>query len=70
MTRLYGRGKVGERVVMDCPRNKGKNTSILGALSLDGLIASMTVTGSTDAKVFETYVEKFYYLNYGRELSS
>jgi transposase len=50
--------KTGERVVMDCPRNKGKNTSILGALSLDGLIASMTVIGSTDTKVFETYVEK------------
>ena len=58
MTRLYGRGKVGERVVMDCPRNKGKNTSVLGALSLDGLIASMTVIGSTDKNVFETYVER------------
>ena len=58
MTRLYGRGKVGERVVMDSPRNKGKNTSVLGALSLDGLIASMTVIGSTNAKVFETYIEK------------
>ena len=57
MTRLYGRGKVGERVVMDSPRNKGQNTSILGALSLDGLIASMTVIGSTDKNVFETYVE-------------
>jgi hypothetical protein len=58
MTRLYGRGKVGERVVMDSPRNKGKNTSVLGALSLDGLIASMTVIGSTNTKVFETYIEK------------
>jgi transposase len=58
MTRLYGRGKVGERVVMECPRNKGKNTSVLGALSLDGLIASMTVIGSTDKNVFETYVEQ------------
>ena len=58
MTRLYGRGKVGERVVSNAPRNKGKNTSILGALSLDGLIASMTVIGSTNKNVFETYIEQ------------
>ena len=43
---------------MNCPRNKGKNISILEALSLDGLIASMTVIGSTDTLVFETCVEK------------
>ncbi|PHV64184.1 hypothetical protein CSQ80_01415 [Cyanobacterium aponinum IPPAS B-1201] len=44
---------------MDCPRNKDKNISILGALSLDGLIGSMTVMGSTDTKVFERWcVEK------------
>ncbi|NEP78195.1 MAG: hypothetical protein F6K39_08380 [Okeania sp. SIO3B3] len=58
MTRLYGRGKVGQRVVSNAPRNKGKNTSVLGALSLDGLIASMTVIGSTNKNVFETYVEQ------------
>ncbi len=58
MTRLYGRGKVGERVVSNAPRNKGKNTSVLGALSEYGLIASMTVIGSTNKNVFETYVEQ------------
>ncbi|MDJ0553926.1 MAG: IS630 family transposase [Microcoleaceae cyanobacterium MO_207.B10] len=58
MTRVYGRGKVGERVVSNAPRNKGKNTSVLGALSLDGLIASMTVIGSTNKNVFETYIEQ------------
>ena len=58
MTRLYGRGKIGESVVSNSPRNKGKNTSVLGALSLDGWIASMTVIGSTNKDVFETYVEQ------------
>nr|WP_293110791.1 transposase [Okeania sp. SIO2F4] len=53
MTRLYGRGKVGERVVSNAPRNKGKNTSVLGVLSLDGLIVSMKVIGSTNKNVFE-----------------
>jgi transposase len=57
MTRLYGRGKIGSRVVEPCPRNKGKNLSVIGALSLDGLIASMTIEGSTDSAVFQTYVE-------------
>ena len=37
MTRLYGRGKVGERVVSNAPRNQVRNTSVLGALSLDGV---------------------------------
>lgn len=54
MTRLYGRGKSGDRVVEPCPRNKGKNISIIGALSLDGLIAAMTIEGSTDSAVFKT----------------
>ena len=31
--------------------------TVLGALSLDGIIASMTVEGSTDAQVFLTYVQ-------------
>jgi len=44
MTRLYSPGKVRERIVSNAPRNKGKNTSVLGALSLDGLIASITVS--------------------------
>ncbi|MGK7922678.1 MAG: transposase [Trichodesmium sp.] len=57
-TRLYGRGKVGERVVSNPPRNKGKNTSVLGGLSLDGLIASTTVIGSTNKNVFETYIKQ------------
>lgn len=57
MTRLYGRVKVGERLIIDAPKNQGKNTRVLGALSLDGLIASMTVIGSTNRNVFETYVE-------------
>ena len=31
--------------------------TVLGALSLDGIIASMTVEGSADAHVFFTYVQ-------------
>nr|WP_293077556.1 transposase [Okeania sp. SIO3B5] len=58
MNRLYGRGKIGERLVTNAPINRGRNTSVLGALSLDGLIASMTVIGSTNKKIFEVYIEQ------------
>ena len=55
VTHFYGRGKIGERVVTNAPRNRGRNTSILGRLSLDGLVVSITVIGSTNKKIFEIY---------------
>lgn len=42
MTRLYGRAERGERLYEACPRNRGENISLIGALSLDGLIASLS----------------------------
>lgn len=38
--------------------NRDRNTSVLGALSLDGLIISMTVIGSTNKTIFEIYIEQ------------
>lgn len=58
MSRLFARAVRGERAVGSIPRNKGGNVSLLGALSLDGLIATMTVPGSTNTEVFLTYVTK------------
>jgi len=57
MARQYARSPQGERVHTSKPVNKGKNMTVLGALSLDGIIASLTVEGSTDEQVFLTYVE-------------
>jgi transposase len=57
MARHYARSPQGERVHTSKPVNKGKNMTVWGALSLDGIIASMTVEGSTDAQVFLTYVQ-------------
>lgn len=56
MTRLYGRAKSGERLHDCCPRNRGQNISLIGALSLDGLIATMSISGSVNTDVFVTYV--------------
>jgi transposase len=51
MTRLYGRAPAGERVVGSGPQNYGPNVTMLGALSVQGLQAVMSVDGPTDADV-------------------
>lgn len=56
MARLFARAFRGERAVDAVPRNHGTNISLIGALSLDGLIASMTLKGSVDTSVFLSYV--------------
>jgi transposase len=58
MTRLRGRAKSGERLYDSCPRNRGSNISLIGALSLDGLIATMSLPGSVNTEVFVTYVRE------------
>ena len=54
---LYGWAPRGERARGQAPRNRGPNTSLLAALSMDGLVASMTVERSTNKEVFLTYLD-------------
>ena len=56
MSRLFARAINGERAVGSIPGTKGGNVSLIGALNLDGLLAAMTVPGSTNTEVFLTYV--------------
>lgn len=58
MVRLFARAFRGERAVDAVPRNQGTNISLLGGLSLDGLIASMTLKGSVDTPAFLSYVHE------------
>jgi transposase len=58
LTRLYGRAPKGERVMGTVPQNYGENITLLGAVSLEGVQAVMTVNGATDAEVFRTYVKQ------------
>ena len=58
MTRLRGRSLRGERLYDSCPRNRGSNISLIGALSMDGLIATMSLPGSVNTEVFLTYVRE------------
>ncbi len=56
MSRLFARAVNGERAVGSIPGSKGGNVSLIGALNLGGLVAAMTVPGSTNTDVFLTYV--------------
>jgi transposase len=57
MARPSARAPQGARAYASTPVNKGKNIPVLGALSLDGIIAAMTVEGSPDTQVFLTDVQ-------------
>ena len=57
MARPYARALKGTRVQASKPYNKGQNMTVLGALSLEGVLAPMTVEGGTDTEVFSTYVK-------------
>ena len=55
---LYGYAPRGQRLYLSVPRNRGKNTTLLSSMSLEGIGPSLTVEGATTSRVFETYVEK------------
>ena len=58
MTRRYGRAPRGERAVDSAPRNYGTHTSVIGAIGLRGLVATLTVEGAVDTEVFNAYAER------------
>ncbi len=56
MTRLFACSKKGSRAYGARPDGRGKNVTMIGAMSLKGIIAAMTFQGSTDTNAFYTYV--------------
>jgi hypothetical protein len=51
--RLRARAPRGERAYGKVPRNRGKNTTLIASITLEGAVgASMTIEGATDAKAF------------------
>jgi hypothetical protein len=60
MTRLRARAPRGKRAYGKVPRNRGKNTTLIAAITFEGGMGiSMTVEGATDTEAFEVYVEHF-----------
>ena len=54
----YGWTKKGERAYCAVPRNRGKNTTVLSSMTLEGMGPTLTVEGATTSVVFETYVQR------------
>jgi transposase len=54
---LYAWSRRGERARGKAPRNRGKNTTLLGSMSSEGIGPCLAVEGGTNKAVFEAYVE-------------
>jgi transposase len=60
MTRLRARAPKGKRAYGKVPPNRGKNTTLIAAITLEEAMGeSMPVEGATDREAFEAYVEHF-----------
>lgn len=57
MTRRYGRGKGGQRVVDHAPLNTPQSTTILSSIRLNGEMACTTFQGGTTGDKFLTYLK-------------
>lgn len=58
-TRRYGRAPKGERLYdSDTPGNRGQNISLIGGMSIDGLIATLSIVGSINTDVFLFYIQE------------
>lgn len=60
MTRSHARAAKGVRAIGSVPKNYGSNVTIIGALSINGLDAVMSIEGATDGEVFSAYLEKVF----------
>jgi transposase len=58
MTRQWGRAPKGERIAEATPQGRWEVLTTLGAMSLRGIEAAMTVASATDSEVFKAYVEQ------------
>jgi transposase len=57
MVRLYARALKGERATGDRPYKRGKNVSLIGAMSLSGIVAALSLEGGIDGDVFKYFIE-------------
>ncbi len=57
MARRYGRAKRGERCRAAIPHGHWKTTTLVSALSTEGIIAPMILDGAMDGEMFSAYVK-------------
>jgi transposase len=58
LTRAYGRAARGERAMGEVPWGHRKRLTVIGALGLDGVAASMSIAAATNTSVFLAFVEQ------------
>jgi transposase len=58
MLRLYARSLKGKRARGEKPQKRGRNISIISALSLEKVLASSNIYGSVDGVTFEAFIVK------------
>jgi transposase len=59
MSRIYARAPRGERARVKEPSEKGTNISVISALCLSGVRATMMIEGAVDTQVWDSYIEHF-----------
>jgi transposase len=57
MSRLRGRAPRGERLIAKVPHGHWYTTTLVAALGIEGICASMVLDGAIDADHFEKFVE-------------
>jgi len=55
---IHGYSPRGERLSQCVPRNRGKNTTLLASMTVEGMGPSLAVNGSTTAEVFKAYLKQ------------
>lgn len=58
MTRTHARAQRGQRACGSVPCGHWRRVTLLGALSVDGILAAMTIEAATSAAVFLAYVQQ------------
>jgi transposase len=58
MTRRYARTPRGERAYGYVPRNYGRRTTLIAALTAEGMGPAMTLEGAVDTAAFRGYIEQ------------
>ncbi len=58
MTRIYGRALKGRQVHDTVPRNRGRVTTMIGAMSAQGIVAMATIEAATDGAVFLAFLDQ------------
>jgi hypothetical protein len=56
IVRLYARSLKGSMARGQKPSKRGKNISIIGAISVNKVLTSVNLTGTTDAITFEAFI--------------